>query len=260
MEYNQDQLDRFWSYLRSNKRVFPNGFQQSAVTAIEKIIKRTMHLSRPEAAYVLATPYHEVGPSYVPVRENMNYSAARIREVWPNRPEAVQYAGQPENLANSVYANRMGNGNFASGDGWKYRGGGLVQLTGKSMYEKFGVDADSILDIDVSIDVLVRGMEHGMFTGLRLGSFNLPAEFVRARTIVNNDVSRVGEEIAITANAFLGALMSMGEPRTTPVLEPKPEQPVVEGPSEVPLKKILEELQYQSTVLNSILLAIKERA
>lgn len=71
-------------------------------------------------------------------RENMNYSASRLRQVFPKYftlAQAQAYARKPQAIANRVYANRMGNGDEASGDGWKYRGGGYLQHTGKNEYK-----------------------------------------------------------------------------------------------------------------------------
>jgi len=72
------------------------------------------------------------------VRENMNYSASRLLVIFPKYftlSQANQYARKPQAIANRVYANRMGNGNEQSGDGWKYRGGGYIQTTGKDNYQ-----------------------------------------------------------------------------------------------------------------------------
>lgn len=88
-------------------------------------------------AHFLAQTCEETG-GYTIFVESGNYSAARIRVVWPSRPEAVQYAHNPEALFNSVYANRMGNGSPSSGDGFKFRGRGILQTTGRAAYRKYG--------------------------------------------------------------------------------------------------------------------------
>lgn len=74
-------------------------------------------------------------------RENLNYDTAGLLRVWPKKfstVKAAQYAHQPEKIANYVYANMGGNGPESSGDGWKYRGGGPIQLTLKDNYDKAG--------------------------------------------------------------------------------------------------------------------------
>ena len=80
--------------------------------------------------------------------ENLNYSAEALCRVWPSRfnaDNAGGYARNTEKIANKAYCNRMGNGDESSGDGWKYRGKGLIQLTGKDNYTCFsndtGIDA-----------------------------------------------------------------------------------------------------------------------
>lgn len=81
------------------------------------------------------------------VKENLNYSDKALLAVFPkyfNAENVQAYARQPEKIANRVYGNRMGNGDEASGDGFKYCGRGLIQLTGKDNYKRFsdavGVD------------------------------------------------------------------------------------------------------------------------
>lgn len=74
------------------------------------------------------------------VVENLNYSAEGLLKTFPKyftREQANEYARKPQMIANRVYANRMGNGNEASGDGWKYRGRGFIQITGRLNYQDY---------------------------------------------------------------------------------------------------------------------------
>lgn len=94
----------------------------------------------PRVAAFLAQTAHESG-GYKALRENLNYKAESLMRVWPRYfPDiatAQHYAHNQEAIANRAYANRMGNGDEASGDGWRYCGRGLIQLTGKSNYQAF---------------------------------------------------------------------------------------------------------------------------
>jgi putative chitinase len=94
------------------------------------------------AAFV-AQCAHESG-NFMVLRENLNYRAPTLRKIFPKYfptdAMAAEYASKPnrqEAIANLVYANRMGNGPPESGDGWRYAGKGLIQLTGKSNYTWF---------------------------------------------------------------------------------------------------------------------------
>jgi len=90
--------------------------------------------------HFLAQCAHESG-NFKFVKENLNYSADGLLKVFPkyfSKDTAEIAARKPEVIANIVYSNRMGNGDRASGDGWKYIGRGFIQLTGKSNYAAFG--------------------------------------------------------------------------------------------------------------------------
>ena len=96
-------------------------------------------------AAFIAQCSHESG-GFVFLKENLNYKAASLRKVFPKYfptdELAAQYANKPEKIANRVYANRMGNGDEASGDGFKYCGRGLIQLTGKQNYSWFAASLE----------------------------------------------------------------------------------------------------------------------
>lgn len=92
------------------------------------------------AAFIAQAAHESAG--YSAFLENLNYSAQVLLKTWPNRftqESANAYARQQEKIANKVYSNRLGNGDEASGDGWRYRGRGIIQITGCSNYKACGV-------------------------------------------------------------------------------------------------------------------------
>lgn len=104
----------------------------------------TYEINTPKrVAAFLAQCGHESG-GWTTFEENLNYSAQGLcnifKKYFPTLESAQSYARQPQKIANKVYANRMGNGPESSGDGWKYRGRGPIQLTGKDNYRAFAKD------------------------------------------------------------------------------------------------------------------------
>jgi len=101
-------------------------------------------------AHFLAQAGHESG-GFKAVQENLNYGAKGLlgifKKYFPTPEKAALYERKPEKIANLVYGGRMGNGTEATGEGWKFRGRGYIQLTGKDNYKAFdAVVAESIVD------------------------------------------------------------------------------------------------------------------
>lgn len=121
-------------------------------------------------AHFLGQLQHESGLK--PIEENLRYSAKRLTEVFgkyfPTLEIANQYAMQPQKIANRVYSGRMGNGNEASGDGYRFRGRGFLQITGRNNYTALtkwakanGIDADYVNNPDLLLresDALIAAL------------------------------------------------------------------------------------------------------
>jgi putative chitinase len=109
------------------------------IEQIPEVITRFQINTPVRLAHFLAQCGHESG-GFVHVRENLNYSAQALVRVFPrhfNTATANEYQRNSERIANRAYASRMGNGNEASGDGWRFRGRGYIQLTGRNNYAAF---------------------------------------------------------------------------------------------------------------------------
>ncbi len=100
-------------------------------------------------SYFLAQCGHESN-NFITLEENLNYSVQGLmrtfKKYFTDETIAAQYAKQPEKIANRVYANRMGNGDEKSGDGWNFHGRGLIQLTGKINYSNYARDTGQSLE------------------------------------------------------------------------------------------------------------------
>ncbi|QHL87409.1 hypothetical protein GU926_08160 [Nibribacter ruber] len=210
--------------------LFGNSIPQSAVAAIELIVKTCKDrgvTQLEQIAYVLATVFHEVGEGMVPTGENLNYSAQGLANNWPGRyavdpkakvkvPNALakKLAHKPQAIANNCYCNRMGNGNEASGEGWKFRGRDFCQTTGKDNYRRagtaVGVDLvahpERIAELPIAVNTLVVGMRDGWFTTRKLSHFitTKSCDFTSARAIING--SDKAAKVASYAADFLKAL------------------------------------------------------
>lgn len=201
---------------------------------------------RNQLAYILATIYHETGARMLPVRENMNYSAKRITQVFGanhsakvTAAEAKKLAGKPQELAERVYG--LGNpvkirelGNVKAGDGYKYRGGGVDQRTGRANYTRVGLadNPDKVLELSQAAKLIVDDMLSGAYTGKKLRDYITlqKSDFVGARWIINRQDE--ANKIANYARTYDKLLKDSGygeeklvEVKPNDVL-PEPEKPL----------------------------------
>ncbi|WP_338523379.1 glycoside hydrolase family 19 protein [Pseudomonas batumici] len=123
-------------------QILPNAGQVAGVfvPALNTAMNSYQIVTTQRVAAFLAQVGHESG-QLTQLVENLNYGASGLVATWPSRFSATlaaQVARQPEQIANIAYANRMGNGDASSGDGWAFRGRGLIQITGRTNYQACG--------------------------------------------------------------------------------------------------------------------------
>ena len=131
------------------KKVFPNSIEPDKFcNLLDNLLPAAGIDTKERVNMFLAQCGHESG-GFSRFTEGLNYSAKGLRatfpKYFPDDDTALKYERQKEKIANRVYANRMGNGTESSGDGWKYRGRGMIMTTGKDNYTEFskysGIDA-----------------------------------------------------------------------------------------------------------------------
>jgi putative chitinase len=122
-----------------------NPYLQYWYNALEQLLPQYQIDTPHRLAAFLAQCAHESG-NFVFIKENLNYKWQSLRKVFPKYfptdALAQQYEKQPERIANKIYANRMGNGPEESGDGWRFCGRGLIQVTGRDNYSWFAASLD----------------------------------------------------------------------------------------------------------------------
>lgn len=151
-------------------KLFPNNKQPDAwTTALNAILPKYAIDPTLRLAAFLAQCGHE-SDGFTDLTENLNYSADALAATWPNRyavdskaktktPNdlAKRLARHPEAIANNCYANRMGNGPEASGDGWRFRGYGPIQGTGRALREQFAKSIGKSLEESEAYLLTVEG-------------------------------------------------------------------------------------------------------
>lgn len=239
----------FFAALRSRgSGVFGTSLSQAQVQGVDGILDEGIRRRTPlrHMAYVLATAYHETGGRMQPIRENLNYSvsgllktfgrhrisAADARKFGRSGPRKADQVA----IANIIYGGEWGRdnlGNIKRGDGWRFRGGGLPQITGRRNFTILGLvdNPDLVTNLKTSVRMMFDAMEQGVFTGLRLDDYT---DYLSMRRIING--TDKAEKIAGEAGAFERALRGAGwglYPVATPLVPSGPVDPREATPAEV---------------------------
>lgn len=202
---------------------FGGSLTTAQVKAIEMILDLCEALRLPLyfIAYIMATAFHETGGKMTATTESLNYTTTALRSKFSRErislADADRYgrtkkrAANQSAIANLIYGGAWGLrnlGNKLVGDGWRFIGRGLVQLTGRRNYELFGLgdNPEGATDLAKAVEILVKGMVDGVFTGTRLSHYVKAGVFdpVGARGVVNG--TDKASLIAMHYEAILAAL------------------------------------------------------
>jgi len=162
---------------------------------------------RQQAAFI-GQCSHECN-NFKTLEENLNYKAETLTKLWPSRFPTLEianaYAHQPQKIANKVYASRMGNRDEASGDGFKFRGRGCIQLTGHDSYWHFGqaINADLVASPDLVSTPKYAALSAGWFWSTH--NLNALADAMNYEAVtrkINGGIFGLAERIALTQKAY----------------------------------------------------------
>lgn len=215
---------KFFAALRSRgSKVFGTRLTTGQVQGVEAILDECQRRGADlgQTAYILATCHGETGGKMQPRRENMSYSAKRIPQVFSkSRRQGVPIASlarNPQGLANTVYGGAWGKknlGNTHQDDGWRFRGAGLGQITGRYNFGKWGskmgvnllTNPELLEDLQVSVQALVQPMLEGWATKYKLSDFvsGSKRDYRNARRVWNGTFAAA--KYAQTAKYFEAAL------------------------------------------------------
>ena len=220
-----DSLKQIMPNLPDDKRTTYLPPLQSAMT---EFAVNTPHR---EAAF-LAQIAHESNELTI-FLENLNYGAKGLMATWPKRfpdlGKAQQFERNPEKIANHVYANRIGNGDEASGDGWRFRGRGPIQITGRENYGKYGLrlSLDLVREPDKVATPVVGFRVAGLYwkeNGLNELADALMFETITRR--INGGLKGLEERLKY----YTRAKAALGVPATRGLLAPESERGIALPP------------------------------
>ena len=139
------------------------------------------------------------------MEENLNYSAEGLMKIFRSKfrdaEEAASYARQPERIANRVYANRIGNGDEASGDGLRYRGRGFIQLTGRANYrsigQRIGMDLEGNPDVVAADPVIALQVAANYWDSRNLNAVADTDDIYKVTRLINGGLNGIDDRIKL---------------------------------------------------------------
>ena len=154
--------------LDSLSKLFPKALDINAIyIAFQKYFSIYGINTKNRQAGFISQCAHESG-NFTTISENLNYSAQGLLATFPKYfktlSDTTDYVRQPQKIANKVYANRMGNSTEESGDGWKYKGTGFIQITGKNNYTAFAnYKKITVTEVIIYINTIEGSVESALF-------------------------------------------------------------------------------------------------